>query len=551
MNAASLYTRAGLRTAALGLALLPGCASHRSASPPVAIPAALAQGVSFATEPVASKETPPGVVLAYRTGLVSEKDKAFTLPSAPAVSPASKPLPIDLPSALQLANARPVEVAAAAERVQVALAQWRLARVLWIPSITVGADYNHHHGKIQDVDGRVVDVNRSSAMFGVGSGMLNAAIIPFNDAIFGPLVARQNMKVLEADHQAAQNDAVVAVTDAYFTVQQSRGEFAGATAVRQRCEELVRRTRGLVPALVPDLEASRVEAELARRQQAEELAEERWRIFGADLQRVLRLDPTALVEPIEPPELRVDLVDSTRTVDDLIPLALTNRPELASRQAQVQATLTMLKQERMRPLIPSLLIRGWSTPVTGTLAAGVFTGVRNGNGQDSTGFRSDLDFQLLWQFDNLGFGNHARTEQRRAENRLAVVDLFRIQDRVAAEAAQAFARVKHASKRVEFANQGVRQAVDSADKNLLALGQVRRVGDVNQLIVRPQEALASIQALAQAYLDYYAAVGDFNRAQFQLYRALGYSSQCLVSPNASPPASVESPVIPSVQPAAE
>ena len=39
--------------------------------------------------------------------------------------------------------------------------------------------------------------------------------------------------------------------------------------------------------------------------------------------------------------------------DSLIPIGLTNRPELAARQALVQATLAKLKQERMRPLIPS------------------------------------------------------------------------------------------------------------------------------------------------------------------------------------------------------
>ena len=36
-----------------------------------------------------------------------------------------------------------------------------------------------------------------------------------------------------------------------------------------------------------------------------------------------------------------------------------------------------------------------------------------------------------------------------------------------------------------------------------------------------QEAVASVQALGQAYADYYATVGDYNRAQFRLYRALG------------------------------
>jgi hypothetical protein len=50
-----------------------------------------------------------------------------------------------------------------------------------------------------------------------------------------------------------------------------------------------------------------------------------------------------------------------------------------------------------------------------------------------------------------------------------------------------------------------------------------------QLLVRPQEVVASVQALAQAYDDYYGAIADFNRAQFRLYRALGQPAQALSS----------------------
>src|SRR5207302_684401 len=101
----------------------------------------------------------------------------------------------------------------------------------------------------------------------------------------------------------------------------------------------------LAPALVPELETLRAEAELARRQQAELFARERWQVASADLLRVLRLDPSARVEPVEPPQLRIELIDLKAPLDDLIPLALTHRPELASQQAHVQATLALLRQE--------------------------------------------------------------------------------------------------------------------------------------------------------------------------------------------------------------
>ena len=50
------------------------------------------------------------------------------------------------------------------------------------------------------------------------------------------------------------------------------------------------------------------------------------------------------------------------------------------------------------------------------------------------------------------------------------------------------------------------------------------------LLVRPQEAVAAVQALAQAYNDFYGAVADYDRAQFRLYHALGNPAQALACP---------------------
>jgi outer membrane protein TolC len=130
---------------------------------------------------------------------------------------------------------------------------------------------------------------------------------------------------------------------------------------------------------VSPLETIRAETELARRRQAELFYRERWRVASAELMRILRLGPTTAVEPLEPAHLHLRVVDPARPVDDLVLAGLTYRPELASRQALVQATLATLRQERLRPLVPSVLQRGWSTPVTGTFAFGAFGGGPNGS----------------------------------------------------------------------------------------------------------------------------------------------------------------------------
>src|SRR2546423_1078414 len=105
----------------------------------------------------------------------------------PSPEPDLRVLPINLATALHLAGSRPIDVELAAERVRGASAALALARAVWLPSVTIGGDYNRHDGKIQDSSGNVLDVSRSSVMAGAGSGIGSAAIFSLNEAMFGPL----------------------------------------------------------------------------------------------------------------------------------------------------------------------------------------------------------------------------------------------------------------------------------------------------------------------------------------------------------------------------
>src|SRR5262249_7806118 len=91
-----------------------------------------------------------------KTDTAGSKILAVLLP--PTVEPSPEPphphdaaLPINLATALQLADARAIDVALAAERVQAAAAQLQRARALWLPTVLLGTDYFRHDGQIQDV----------------------------------------------------------------------------------------------------------------------------------------------------------------------------------------------------------------------------------------------------------------------------------------------------------------------------------------------------------------------------------------------------------------
>src|SRR5262249_38699799 len=157
--------------------------------------------------------------------------------------------------------------------------------------------------------------------------------------------------------------------------------------------------------------------------------------------------------------------------------------------------------------------RGGSTNPAGTLAGGYFGGGLNSN-LGHFGARGDFDLPVLWELQNLGFGNKALVDQRRSENQLSVLELFRLPARVAGEVAQAYAQAQSAASGLGKAESALRDAVDSANKNFEGLGETKTAGGrVIVLVIRPQEVVAAVQALALAYNDYFGAAADFNRAQ--------------------------------------
>jgi outer membrane protein TolC len=229
----------------------------------------------------------------------------------------------------------------------------------------------------------------------------------------------------------------------------------------------------------------RARALLAEFEAAIASAREQWTISSADLTQVLRLDPTVVVMPLEPPTLRVTLISPEVPVDVLIPIGLTNRPELASQQALVQAALVRIRQENLRPLVPSVVLQGTPGAVSpgSYFMAGVFGSGAHGAGNPWLA-RDDVSAGLVWELQNLGFGNRALVRERRAEQQRLLVDLFRIQDLVAAEISQARGQLRSAAARVTTAEGGLEEARLAYEGSLAELGKVDRAGDVGILVRR-------------------------------------------------------------------
>jgi outer membrane protein TolC len=338
------------------------------------------------------------------------------------------------------------------------------------------------------------------------------------------LVARQALHARHWDVQTAKNDALLQTADAYFRVHQHRGMYAGALYCVARGRELVEMVDRLSHDLVPSVEVDRARNMLADLEQRAASARQRWRVASADLTQVLRLDPRAVVEPLEHDHAQITLIDPARELDDLMPIALTNRPELASRQALVEAAEVAIRREKARPLLPNVILTGFQSPGGMLIQGGIF-GMGPNSSLNLWRGRADVSIQLIWQIENFGIGNLARIKKQRGRESRAIIELRTTQDRVAADVTRALARVQSAAARVHQADRALRSGIITFNGHLEGLGETSRFGDVLVLIFRPQEAVYSLELLNVAFDEYFTTVADYNRAQFELFHALGYPAR--------------------------
>jgi outer membrane protein TolC len=443
----------------------------------------------------------------------------FRLKSAP-LEPTDVGFPINLATALRLSDARPLIVAAAQASVWVAEAQLTRAKVLWVPQLNIGGDYIRHDGGGPDFNKGILTAPSVNFFYG-GGGLWE--IQSLTDVFFEPLVKRQMLSSRQADIQTAKNDAALMTATTYFDVHQHRGMYAGALYCVERGRDLVKRIDSLSAELVSKVEVERAKNLLADLEQRSVSSRQSWRVSSARLTRVLRLNPLAVVVPLEHDHLRVTLIDPARPLPDLHVVALTNRPELASYHALVEAAVARIRREKGRMVLPTVLVNGFQTPDE-LIQAGIF-GIGPNNKLNQWTGRDDVSLQLMWELEALGLGNLARIKEQRGEQSRAIIDFFNIQDMVAADVTRAQADLQSAAARVDQAERALRTGIATFNGSFEGLQNTTRYGDVLVLVSRPQEVVFALQLMKTAFDNYFTTVAEYNKAQFDLFHALGYPAR--------------------------
>lgn len=420
--------------------------------------------------------------------------------------------PIDLVTALRLADATNPQLNIVRERVAQALAQQQAAKALWLPALRGGVTYSQHTGPLQDTVGRIINTDRNSLQagagafaFGSGPPMLPGLAFDFQvaDALFQPLAARRAVQARQAASEAASNDLLFDVGRFFIELERSYAEFGIASEALANTEQLGKLTDAYAKSgsgLLSD--ADRVRAEVELRKNDVLRHQEGVYVNSARLARPLRLDQGLLLRPLEGRLVPLEFVSPHASLDDQLAVARANRPELAEIANRIGESQARHDRERLAPLVPSVSIG---------MSYGGFGGSGGGN---PYAFSDRTDFQAVayWQLRNLGFGDQAARRDRQSQLRQDCLRREAIQDAIAQEVTEAHAQVRFRAKQIDNSRRGVIVALESLERNL------ERIRGAQGL---PIEALQSIQALAQARREYARAVSEFNVAQFALQRATG------------------------------
>ena len=246
------------------------------------------------------------------------------------------------------------------------------------------------------------------------------------------------------------------------------------------------------------------------------------RVAASRLARLLLLQPGIGLVPADPAVLPITLVPEDLPLDQLVGQAISNRPELAETRALISASEVRLRQGRLDPLLPRLEL--------------TYYGADFGGGQRAfmSDFRSrgDGTASAVWELKNLGLGNVAENRVRATQVNQARLHALEVQAQVSDEVNQAVQIAVARRETLGSAQEAIRSAVEMFRR----LDIVARQTTDSKKALESIEPLLAIQTLSQARGQYLNYIMDYNRAQFQLFAAVG------TPPVEAPPKAVAVPV---------
>src|SRR5437899_4865251 len=239
-------------------------------------------------------------------------------------------LTIDLPSALQLAGARNLDVQLARERFSEAYAEEESAIERFFPWAAPGVTYRRHDNLIQNTEGLIEEVHKQS----YAPGGTVAAQTDIGDAIFKSLEAHQLTKAARHGVDAQQQETILAAARGYFDLAAAHEAVGVAReALRASTDYAAEIDRAVNAGIAFKGDALRVQVQQQRDEIVLRRAEENVRLASAKLVQILHLDPIVELMPRNASVVPLSIISVKESLGDLVSQALATRPETQQRAA--------------------------------------------------------------------------------------------------------------------------------------------------------------------------------------------------------------------------
>ena len=277
--------------------------------------------------------------------------------------------PVDLSTALRLAEAENPTIALGREAIREALALQLAARGMMLPSLNAGAMYHRHQGALRAamVRSRRSTCSRSTSAAAAGpsvptpwrfrrSTFSGTSATPTSPRSSPRKLCRAGVPTRAASRIPCCWMLSDAISISWAPKRRSMRSVARRTISARCCKQ-----RPLSPerdraALAITIEREPMHCCFTRARNAQESVA----VASAELARILHLDPSIRLQAdpdsIEP----VQLVDPSYRVEELIQIGRNARPEGTARAADISAAEYRLKQEYARPWLPLISV-GYST----------------------------------------------------------------------------------------------------------------------------------------------------------------------------------------------
>ncbi len=407
---------------------------------------------------------------------------------------------VDLRTVMKLAGANNDEIQLARVKHDEAVAESRQAWQRFWPTLSLGAGYRGHEGRLQDIAGNVFDVNKQQYSTGAGI-MIDWAP---GDLYYAALASRQRALAAGYLAEKARIDTVTQAVERYYDLLSAEASVAIIEDDLRITEDYGKQLEGAVTAGTAfRTDSLRVKTQISRARLVIRQGVEARDLAAARLAEILRLTPEAALRPAKSDLVPVRIM-SGKGVATMISLAHQHRPEMQAAQAIHSSMSAERERAHIAPMIPSVQ--------AGYTGGGFGGGPGVGNQWGNFGSQQDFYVGFGWKIGPGGLFDRQRQNIADAREESASLQTNQVKAAIGREVVEAATRAQSANDQIKIND----EAVEAAEE-MTKLARERQASQIGVVL----EYLLAREELTHARQSRVRAVADFNKAQHALRRAVG------------------------------